>query len=216
MKMGTKDDTYKHFLICFLPGKWRIMCYILKIRAFNSFFHQLMLKKNTQLYTQAKDRKLNSCSNFGTLIIIKNIFKELFCILALSYLLNFTTETYPEIPNYKKNFMKELLHFTILFSWKSWAMESRQLHIVTVLLYVKPYFLHVTDKWIEMKTAHKTTFVDPLKQLVLFSNPISIVYLHNLTEREARRSGKEVNKAEQREKQESESLEKADRIPPRV
>lgn len=50
-----------------------------------------------------------------------------------------------------------------------------------------------------MKTAHKTTCVDPLKQLVLFSNPFPIVYFHNLTEREKSRLGKEVNKAEQRE-----------------
>lgn len=51
-----------------------------------------------------------------------------------------------------------------------------------------------------MKTAHKTTFVHPLKQLVLFSNPFPIVYFHNLTEREESRLGKEVNKAEQRER----------------
>lgn len=136
-------------------------------------------------------------------------------MLAVSYILNFITEKYPEI-NYRKNYMKQLLHFTILFSWKSWAMEFTQLHIVTVLLYTKPYFLHVIYKWIETKTTHKTTFVESLKQLVLFSNPIPIVYFHNLTEREERRLEKEVNKAEQREKQGSESLEKADRIPPRV
>lgn len=40
-------------------------------------------------------------------------------MLAVSYVPNFTTEKYPEITNYKKNFMNELLHFTILFSWKS-------------------------------------------------------------------------------------------------
>lgn len=121
-------------------------------------------------------------------------------MLAVSYVPNFTTEKYPEITNYKKNFMNELFHFTILFSWKSWAMESTQSHIVTLLLYINPYFLHIIYKWIEMKTAHKTTFVHPLKQLVLFSNPFPIVYFHNLTEREESRLGKEVNKAEQRER----------------
>lgn len=50
-----------------------------------------------------------------------------------------------------------------------------------------------------MKTAHKTTLVDPLKQLVLFFNPFPIVYFHNLSEREENRLGKEVNKAELRE-----------------
>lgn len=115
-------------------------------------------------------------------------------MLAVFYLLNFITEKHPEISNYKKNCMKEMLHFTILFSWK-----STQPHIVTELLYIKPHFLHVTYKLIEMKTAHKTAFVDPLKQLVLFSNPFPIVYFYNLTEREESRLGKEVNNAEQRE-----------------
>lgn len=62
-------------------------------------------------------------------------------MLAVSYLPNFTTEKYPEITNYKKNFMNELFHFTILFSWK-----STQPHTVTLLLYINPYFLHIIYK----------------------------------------------------------------------